>query len=64
MKKIRLFAFIIIFWWSMLCPPLGFPEDSIKTEPSTQETAAEGISSAPEVHFQLKYLKFLDFLFQ
>ena len=64
MKKIRVFVFIIVFWWSLFCPPLGFPEDSMKMEPSAQETVPNTPSQVPEVHFELKYLKFLNFLFE
>ena len=69
MKKFKFVVFIFVFWWSILCPPLGFPEDSIGVDSSQSmnsleaETSPSIESSEPEIHFQFKYFTFFNSLF-
>ena len=64
MNKYKILVFTFVFWWSLLCPTLGFPEDSMYKSPKPAMESMES-NEDKEVHvaFQFKYLTFLNDLF-
>ena len=72
MNRYKLFMFLIVFWWSLVCPPsLGFPDDvfypagrdaSIQssTGKSGDEKYADIRLNNVKVKFRFKYLTFLN----
>lgn len=62
MNHYKLFAFIIVFWWSLLCPSsLGFPSDVLYPAKNVSNYSVDqSDNSNVELKIHFKYLTFLN----
>lgn len=60
MKKYQLLLIVFVFWWSIICPPIGYPSETFSEESSGNYSSTQKEMQDDSLHFRFKYLTFLN----
>ncbi|MCR5703513.1 MAG: hypothetical protein K6G85_02725 [Eubacterium sp.] len=60
MKKYQYLLIVFVFWWSLFCPALGYPQEVV----SSDETTLSQPENSATISLRFKYLSFLNDYFQ